>query len=124
MIKRNNRKKIERNKQIIHLNQLSSRLNIVKIDKSGEEYIVIPPMINRRSVQNQKVIRFALGDTIKRKKVEELLKRNHARGGIAYVTPKVLNRNNEDEIGVFPPFMLKNIKVVVVENINVVKIKK
>lgn len=125
MIKRNNRKKFGINKQTVYLDQLSSRLNnIVKIDKSGEDYIVIPPNSDRKFIRNQKVLKFTLGDTIKEKAVEELLKRNHERGGIAYVTPKVLNRSNEDEGGVFPPFMPKHIKVIEVKKTNIIKFKK
>lgn len=122
MKKRNNRKKSGINKRISHLGRLSSKSNIV-IDKFGEEYIVVSPIINQKSVLNPGTIKFALGDTTKEKEVEKLIKRNHIRGGKTYVTSRVLNKTNEDDGGVYPPFMPKNIKVVEVKDIKIVKIK-
>lgn len=123
MKKKNNRKNNGINKRISHLSRLSSRTNIVQIDKIGEEYIIVPPIINQKSVLNPRTIKFALGDTTKEKEVEKLIKRNHIRGGKTYVTSRVLNKTNEDDGGVYPPFMPKNIKVVEVKDIKIVKIK-
>ena len=104
------------------LGRLSSKSNIV-IDKFGEEYIVVSPIINQKSILNPRTIKFALGDTTKEKEVEKLIKRNHIRGGKTYVTSRVLNKTNEDDGGVWPPFMPKDIEVVEVKDVKIVKIK-
>lgn len=122
MKKRNNRKKNKIINRLCYLDRRSSRSNIVRIDKFGEDYIVVPSIIDQRLSLNHRVLRFALGNATKEKEVEELLKRNHARGGITYATRRVKINNNDE--GVWPPFMPKNIEVVEVKELNIINIKK
>ena len=118
MKKRNNKQRIGLNKRIAYLGRLSSRTNIVKIDKAVEGYIVVPSTVDRKAIYNQIVIRFALGNAAKKREAEELIKRNHARGSI----PNTLRVKIEN--GVWPPFMPKNIKIEEVQNIKIIDIKK
>lgn len=112
---KNNSKKNVMNKRYGNLGHLSSKTGIVRIDKFGEDYVVIPPIVDRKMFRKHRTLRFSLGDMIMEKEVEKLLKRNNARGGITIVTRRALSCNDDNKGGVWPPFIPQNIKIKVEE---------
>lgn len=123
-MQKNNRKRHREAKKHFTIGELRS--NEIRIDRIGKKFVVESTYIKRKSpinwspqtklVFNRKfgVLEFNADDKVIGAVIEKLIRLNHNKGGRTYLTSRVLNGESGD-IGVWPPFMPKDIDFYVMD---------